>query len=182
MLYRVNKIQNNSHNCIVCGIDSGSSLKTRFLELDGGFLVGVPTVQYIHQSYPGRMHGGIITALLDETVGRAVQIEQPEVWGVTVRINVRFISPVPLSEQIYVIGRITSENRKFMEGESKIIHSITGQILATCEAKYLKLNVDEISTVDILHEDWLLDPREKIESIDLPIDLAEISAYADVKG
>lgn len=174
MIYTVNKIQNISRNCIVCGIDSGASLKTRFLELDSGWIAAVPTVQYIHQSYPGRMHGGIITALMDETIGRTVQIGQPDVWGVTVKLNIRFVCPVPLSEQIYVVGRLTSENRMFMEGTSMIVHAQTGQILATGEAKYMKLSVDKISTVDIMHNDWIKDPREALQFIDLPVDLSAV--------
>lgn len=172
MKYKVIKSQNVSHNCFVCGLTSDASLRTRFYELEEGWLLGIPAASGIHQSYPGRMHGGVITALIDETVGRAVQINQPEVWGVTVKINVRFVNPVPLEDQIYVIGRITAQDRMFMEGEGKLFHSVTGQTYATGTAKYLKLAVNKISVVDIMHEDWIQDPREVPEFVDLPINLS----------
>ena len=37
------------------------------------------TGQDVHQGYPGRMHGGVITGILDETIGRAVMFNGGEV-------------------------------------------------------------------------------------------------------
>jgi len=39
---------------------------------------------YYHQGYPNHMHGGMISAVLDETLGRAVQIYDTGIWGVTI--------------------------------------------------------------------------------------------------
>ena len=62
------KRQNVSANCIVCGLNNDASLRAQFLETATGLLLAVPAVLEKHQSYPNRMHGGIIAALLDETV------------------------------------------------------------------------------------------------------------------
>ncbi len=42
-------------------------------------VLGVFTLREEHQSYPGRLHGGISTAILDETIGRAITIADPGV-------------------------------------------------------------------------------------------------------
>ena len=58
--------------------------------------MAVFTARDEHQSYPGRLHGGISATVLDETIGRAILIRsQGEVWGVTVEFTMRFKKPVP---------------------------------------------------------------------------------------
>ena len=62
--------QNVSRMCIVCGVENRFGLRGRFYTVDGGELVGVFQPQVEHQGYPGRMHGGMVSAILDETIGR----------------------------------------------------------------------------------------------------------------
>ena len=107
MKCKVLKKQNNSDMCIVCGVENDASLKSVFYELEGGLIAGVTTPKDIHQSYPNRMHGGMISALLDETLGRAVQIGKPDIWAVTGELSVRFKKPVPLDKPVICVGKIT---------------------------------------------------------------------------
>lgn len=56
------------------------------------------------QSYPGRLHGGITTALLDETIGRAIMIRYEEMlWGVTVEFTTKFKKPIPIEQEWRII-------------------------------------------------------------------------------
>jgi acyl-coenzyme A thioesterase PaaI-like protein len=73
--------QNISRMCLVCGSENRAGLKARFYELDDGELLGVFRPLEEHQSYPGRLHGGIASAILDETIGRAIMVTQPGAWG-----------------------------------------------------------------------------------------------------
>ena len=72
--------QNISRMCLVCGAENPAGLQGRFYELDGGELLGVFRPRQGHQSYPGRLHGGISSAVLDETIGRAITIAHPGTW------------------------------------------------------------------------------------------------------
>jgi len=159
MNVKILKQQNVSRHCIVCGLSNIASLRAQFLETEGGLLIGVPNVLEIHQSYPNRMHGGIISALLDETIGRAVQVSEPETWGVTAGLEIRYVKPVPLDEQIYVTGIITKNGGRIFEGSGRIYLASTGELLASAEGKYVKLPVDKIADANFLHTQWFEEKR-----------------------
>ncbi|MCB0223723.1 MAG: PaaI family thioesterase, partial [Anaerolineae bacterium] len=101
MPYRVTGKQPNSKMCLVCGLKNSAGLKAHFYELENGEIVALFTALEEHQSYPGRLHGGIATAILDETIGRAILTKYGEmIWGVTTEFSVRFRRPVPLNEEL----------------------------------------------------------------------------------
>jgi len=157
--------QNVSRMCMVCGAENPYSLKARFYELEGGELLGVFQPLETHQSYPGRLHGGISSAVLDETIGRAISIRDPEAWGVTVELTVRFKKPVPLDAELRAIGRITRDSRKLFEGTGEIVLE-DGTVAAEASGKYMKLPIDQIADGDFARE-WFADERERPESLDV---------------
>jgi acyl-coenzyme A thioesterase PaaI-like protein len=118
-----------------------------------------------HQGYPGRMHGGLITALLDETIGRAVMIEDPDALGVTAELSVRFRHPVPLEEELRIVGRIDKSGGKVFSGSGELILS-DGTVAASAVGKYIRLSIDSIVEDDrSFREEWFLeessdDPKE----------------------
>ena len=159
---RVTGAQNVSRMCMVCGRDNPSSLKARFYELDDGELLGVFDTLEIHQSYPGRLHGGIATAILDETIGRAVNIADHDAWGVTVELTVRLRKPVPLGE-VRAIARITRDTSRLFEGSGEIVLE-DGTVAVEATGRYMKLPIDKIADGDFSAE-WFEDPRDRPESV-----------------
>lgn len=166
MKYNVIRRQYNSRMCLVCGIENELGLKARFYEIENGELVGLFLPKEEHQSYPERLHGGISSAILDETIGRAINIMEHEVWGVTVELNLKFKKPIPLDKEIKVIGRITNSNRKIFEGTGEIILE-NGEVAVQAYGKYLKLPVNKITNSDFEDQEWKVvtgdDDREEIE-------------------
>jgi uncharacterized protein (TIGR00369 family) len=141
--------------CFICGMDNPASLKTKFYELEGRQILGLFQGDEVHQSYPKRMHGGIITALLDETIGRAIQIDEPDTFGVTIELTVKYMKPVPLDETLFIVGKITDIKKALFYGEGYITNS-KQEILATCQAKYIKQDVNKIvDDKDFIKEQWI---------------------------
>ncbi|MBP5308442.1 MAG: PaaI family thioesterase [Clostridia bacterium] len=138
----INK-QNNADMCAVCGKINAHALGTDFYELEGGVVYSVTHGRNEHQSYPGRMHGGLITAVLDETIGRAIQIGSPESWGVTSKIEVVFKKPVPLNEPIRCFGKITKTYSFAFTGKG-YIEDADGNVLACANASYVRVPVEKI--------------------------------------
>jgi acyl-coenzyme A thioesterase PaaI-like protein len=161
----VKRKQQNSKMCLVCGLKNPYGLKTSFYEIDGNELVGVVTPTLVHQSYPGRLHGGITTALLDETIGRAIMIRHDDsIWGVTVEFTVKFKKPITLNQELRIVGRITHESSRFFEGTGEILLP-DGEVAASGSGKYLKLPIEKIADFDVADQEWKVsnsgnDPRE----------------------
>ena len=138
------KKQPNSKDCFICGLSNDLGLKASFFETDENEIVCIFTPPSEHQSYPGRLHGGVAAAVLDETIGRAVQISDPDVWGVTVELKTCYKKPVPYNTQLRAVGRITSQNRRIFEGTGEI-YTPDGEIAVTASGKYVKMRIDNIS-------------------------------------
>ena len=168
MSQKVTAKQHNSKMCFVCGLKNPAGLKASFYEVENNQLVALFTPCEEHQGYPDRLHGGLAATILDETIGRAMNIQNDEIWGVTVEFNVRYKKPVPLDTELRVVGRITSENRRLFEGTGEILLP-DGQIAVEGHGKYIKLPLDEIADFDYDEQEWkaVLDEGDP-EEIDLP--------------
>ncbi len=165
MKLKVLKKQNNSAECVVCGMSNPMSLKTQTYELENDIIVGITTGANFHQSYPHRMHGGLITALLDEVIGRTINIVEPNAFGVTASIEVQFKKPVPLDEQIKVVGKLTRNTSRLFEAEG-FIESESGEILATAHAKYIKQTMSKIAGEEFTEENWFL-LKDDVKYVDI---------------
>ncbi len=167
MNHQVTAKQNNSKMCFVCGLNNSFGLHASFYELENNQLVALFTPGEEHQGYPGRLHGGLATTILDETIGRSLMIQQDEVWGVTVEFKVRFRKPVPLGVELRVIGRITKDTRRLFEGTGEILLP-DGEVAVEGFGKYIKLPLDDIADFDFEEQEWktVLSPEDP-QSIDL---------------
>jgi acyl-coenzyme A thioesterase PaaI-like protein len=152
--------QHNSKLCFVCGLKNKFGIHAHFYITESQELIALFTPSEEHQSYPGRLHGGIASAVLDETIGRAILNKyETEVWGVTIDLSVKFKKPIPLNEELKVIGRITSENSRFFEGTGEIVLS-NGEIAVTAHGKYLKVPIEKITDFDVDENEWRIVERE----------------------
>lgn len=169
--------QPNSYHCFICGVKNIGGVHVNFYEVPAapplenagngngaGDAPAAPqqevlarfTGQEIHQGYPGRMHGGIITGILDETIGRAINIgegEQPMSWGVTAELTMRFRKPVPLGVELTARGRITRDIHHIFEGTGEI-YLPDGTVAASAHGKWVRLKLDAISGMDPQELGW----------------------------
>ena len=174
---KIDRAQNISRMCLVCGRDNPFGLHARFYELapedgaageaqsdpaGGREILGVFSPREEHQSYPGRLHGGVSSAILDETIGRAILLLQPDAWGVTVEFSVRFRRPLPLDEDVRCLARITRDRSRLFEGSGEIVLA-DGTVAVEATGKYLKQTLADITDGDFAEREWFADPREAPE-------------------
>jgi acyl-coenzyme A thioesterase PaaI-like protein len=163
---KVTGAQYVSRGCYVCGVENGSGLRARFFELEGGELLGVFTPRGDHQGYPGRLHGGVAATILDETIGRAISIGDPEVFGVTVELTVRYRKPVPLDREVRTIGRITRDGGRLFEGTGEIVLD-DGSVAVEGSARYLRMPVSRIAESESADAQWFPDERDTPDVVDI---------------
>ena len=153
MRHRVTAKQENSKMCLVCGLKNPFGLKAAFYELENDELLAIFRPSEEHQSYPGRLHGGIATAILDETIGRAILMKDRDVWGVTINFSTRYRRPIPLDEEIRVIGRIDRITHRHFEGSGEILLK-DGRVAVEGKGKFIKLPLAEIADFDAEEQEW----------------------------
>jgi len=154
MRYRVKGKQENSKMCFVCGLKNPAGLRACFYELDGGELLARFRAGEEHQGYPGRLHGGIAAAILDETIGRVIMRRGSQTfWFVTLEFGIRYRKPIPLGEELRARGRLGGEKGRIFEGSGEILLP-DGSVAAEGWGKYLKTPLEGISGLDSEQLEW----------------------------
>ena len=110
--------QPNSRMCFVCGIENSIGLKLSFYTDDEGRCIACFRPKPEHQGFPGQLHGGIISTLLDETMGRILSME--DVWVMTGRLEIKFRRPVPLDQELTIVGEMTRNRSRAYEARGEI--------------------------------------------------------------
>jgi len=157
--------QPNSAHCFICGVQNSGGVHVRYYETTGDDntpeLLARFTGQPHHQGYPDRMHGGVITGILDETIGRAINIGSPPgvgtQWGVTVELEVKFLRPVPLNVELTARGRITHINKRLFAGTGEL-YLPDGTVAATAAGKFIQLPLDQIASDELDRLGWRVYP------------------------
>jgi len=154
---KVARKQHNSNMCFVCGRNNAAGLQASFYEMEDGDLVCLFTPQTEHQGYPGRLHGGIASTILDETIGRAIMIGSGgDVWGVTLELAVEYKKPVPLGVELRVVGRVSEQSSRFFSGSGEILLP-DGAVAVVARGRYMKVPIEKIAEFDEAGFGWAVD-------------------------
>ena len=127
--------QPNSRMCFVCGVQNPVGLKVTFYEDHEAEQVRVNvTIPDAYQGYPGVVHGGIVSAILDEVAGRAVLLHGTvDDLMATLRLTIRFRRPTPTETPLTVVGWLERKSGRGarVAGEIRLPD---GTVTAECEA------------------------------------------------
>ena len=129
------KMQPSYRNCFVCGKQNPIGLKVTFYN-DERCVWTEFTPGSEHQGYPGIMHGGILYALLDETIGRAAFLR--DMWVVTARMEVRYRRPVPIGSRLRVEGTIVRARGRALEASGRALLA-DGTVAAEASGLFMEL-------------------------------------------
>jgi uncharacterized protein (TIGR00369 family) len=129
------QLQDNQR-CYVCGKKNSSGLGVDFeIDAEKRSIRASFTPADIHQGYVGIVHGGILSALLDEAMAKlAFSLGIPVV---TAEITVKFKSPAAPGEELSISGRLKSETHRLIEAEAIIEKGTI--IIAEAKGKLLRI-------------------------------------------
>lgn len=146
--------QHNSRMCAICGLDNSYGVQAPFYNMEDGSVVTLFRYKDHHQSYPGRVHGGLISAMIDEMGLRGLWAKHLDesLFGVTMSLDTRYRKPVPYGTELLGRGIITAETQRAFEVDS-FIYDRDGVLLANGHVKYLRLATELIAAGADVHEE-----------------------------
>ncbi len=162
---KVVRKQRNSRMCIICGLDNEYGVQAPFYVMEDGSVMTLFSYREKHQSYPGRVHGGMITAMLDELGLRSLWTESDDIFGVTTGMTTKFKRPVPYGVLLKGKGRIIKNSPLFVESLAEIYDG-ENHLLASGEIRYLKMPVERIQEGISYHEEMCYLVEDGVKEID----------------
>lgn len=120
-------------DCMVCnGRDSGGLDLEFVLAPDGGVRAGFACAP-AYTGYPGYVHGGIVSSLLDGAMTNA--LFAAGCAALTAELTVRFLEPLRVGEPAEVAGRVVRSRSRLHETEAEVVQD--GRTKATARAKFI---------------------------------------------
>lgn len=148
---KVTSKQKNSRMCYICGMDNPQGFKAPFYNMEDGSVMTKFRYDSVHQSFPMRVHGGLISTMLDELACRAYWVIDETVLGATMSMEVKFRKPVPYDTDIYGRGIVVNDMKKFFTSDVYLL-DCESNVLANATVKYIKLPIEKIADADY-HEE-----------------------------
>jgi acyl-coenzyme A thioesterase PaaI-like protein len=103
--------------CFGCGLNNPIGLKLRFKK-DGNSCRAGFTPGKKFQGWPGLVHGGIITCLLDEAMSYAAYFE--DATCLTASMQIRLRQPVKIKVPLIITGTVTRNRKKVIETSATV--------------------------------------------------------------
>ncbi len=151
----MNYLQPNSDYCFICGRLNPHGLHMRFYDNGHNQVVSEYTVPTEYQGYPGVVHGGIVSAMLDEVVGRVALIGDHHHFMMTVKIQMKFRQPVPVETPLRLVGEVVKLRGRIGQAIGRI-ELPDGTIAAEAELVLADLPA-ELRRTDVEVLGWRLD-------------------------
>ena len=119
--------------CFACGRDNPIGLHLDFKFEDDKY-IAKKIIPNEYQSYPGVVHGGIVTTLLDEAMANYIIDKYHEPQPLTGRLSIRYKNPTPIGEEL-IITAWQEEQRRNIYTMKSTISMADGTITAEATAK-----------------------------------------------
>lgn len=144
--------------CFGCGPRNPSGLRLRF-EREGDAVTTTFRTREEHQGFPGYVHGGIITALLDETMSRVSLLDDR--WAMTARIDVRFRRPVMVDQEVTAVAEKLEEWHGFVEVRGRVLLP-DGKVAASASGTFAYLGEEALAQMSeeypLMASRWMRQP------------------------
>jgi uncharacterized protein (TIGR00369 family) len=150
--------QPSSRSCFVCGRENPLGLKARWeSDLHAKEVRTHVVIPEHFNGYPGVVHGGIVTAILDEAMARSVLVDGGfDDLLVTAKLEVTFRRPTPTNTPVTAVARLVRRagSRAMAEAELRLAD---GTVTARAEATMAKPPADVAAGWEKERSFWKVD-------------------------
>lgn len=130
-----NIILEDDYHCFICGKNNPFGLQLEF-SFHNGKVISEFVLKKAHQGYKDIIHGGIISAILDEAMVKTALLQNMP--AVTAEITIRFHNPLMVDEHALVEAFIEKNKKKIIETRSEI-RKTDNTIIAEGYAKLIRV-------------------------------------------
>jgi uncharacterized protein (TIGR00369 family) len=123
----------HDRSCFVCGKKNPYGLSVQF-EFINDKAMGVFHPNSHFQGYPGVLHGGIISSLLDGAMNRILLYHQKSAR--TGKLTVRFKKQSNTNDPLYIVGEIVNMRKRFAVIRAEI-HNQKKELVAVGKATFI---------------------------------------------
>ncbi len=128
-------------NCYVCGQTHPRGLRIRFFTDDGRRVYARFQPDSQQTGYEDIVHGGVISALLDELTGWSVSLPHDRLTY-TAELSVRFLQPLRTGQAYLASSRMGSGRGRYWEADGDIRDGV-GKVYAKARGKYFLLTPEQ---------------------------------------
>ncbi|MCX7857656.1 MAG: PaaI family thioesterase [Deltaproteobacteria bacterium] len=125
--------------CFICGKANPKGLRIGF-RYENGYAEAEFELEKEYQGYRGIVHGGIISAIIDEACAYATLSLGLKAY--TAKMNVRFRRPVKTGEKLSVSSTAILVKSRLVEAKASIKDK-EGNVVAEGDAKFIVYNEDK---------------------------------------
>lgn len=118
--------------CIVCSTANAKGLHLHFKVADDKSVEAVFQCDPAFEGYPGILHGGVVSTVLDGAMGHCMFARSQA--AVTVEMTTRFRHPILVGKEAVVSARLTRSSHPLYILEAEIVQD--GVIKATAKSKF----------------------------------------------
>ncbi|MDD4276563.1 MAG: PaaI family thioesterase [Candidatus Cloacimonetes bacterium] len=119
--------------CFVCGKANPIGLKIDFSYDESGAAYATLAVDEVFEGYPGVVHGGILSTLLDEVMAKAI-IQSGKI-AVTAKLSISYRKALTSGQRVQIKGWITKAKTRIISTAASI--SDESGIYAEAEAVFV---------------------------------------------
>ena len=131
--------------CYACGDLNPIGLHLHFTVQEDGWTSAPFIADKMHQGYPGFVHGGLVSTLLDEAMGWATY--GAGIWALTGKLELSFRKPVPVGETLAVRARINRDRGRLLESEAELRDS-KGTLLAEAKGVLVRASGEQAKLIE----------------------------------
>ncbi|HET6845214.1 MAG TPA: PaaI family thioesterase [Anaerolineales bacterium] len=152
--------QPNSKMCFVCGVENPVGLHLHFYETEAGVVESKYVSPEHFQGYPGVLHGGIVSALIDEVAGRSLMGPDSTAprFMFTARLEIKYRKNVPIGETLRLVGKAGRSRGKSAEAWGAIYLARDGELLAEGKALLIDVPASQLELTRLADLGWQVVP------------------------